>query len=84
MRETFGKSIPRPNGPPSVSQPSTQRGGKVKNANEAALRYVSQRLQHGQFTGQIVLHVNGGTIRKTETRDFVTTEELLTGQGSTG
>jgi hypothetical protein len=55
-----------------------------KSANETALEYVSQRLQHGQFNGQIVLHVNSGVIRKTEVRDVVTTESLLTGKADTG
>ena len=35
-------------------------------------------LQHGQFTGQIVLHIKDGVIRKHERRDIVTTDELLT------
>lgn len=48
------------------------------HANEVVLRHVMGRLQHGGFTGQIVLHINHGIIRKTEHRDFVTTEALLT------
>lgn len=52
-------------------------------ANEIVLERVFERLQHGQFTGQIILHVNNGNIRKTETHDFETTEELLTGRGGT-
>lgn len=54
-----------------------------KSANEVALEYVARRLQHDAFNGQIVLHVNSGVIRKTETRDFVTTEALLTGEAGT-
>ncbi len=54
-----------------------------KSANDAALEYVARKLQHDQFNGQIVLHVNSGVIRKTETRDFVTTEALLTGEADT-
>lgn len=68
----------------SSNPPRGGSGGSEANskntANDAALEYVSRLLQHGRFTGQIVLHVNGGIIRKTETRDFLTTEELLTGK----
>ncbi len=49
-------------------------------ANEIVLERVQQRLQHGRLTGQIILHVNDGNIRKTETRDFETTKDLLTKQ----
>lgn len=47
-------------------------------ANDIVLERVRQRLQHGRLTGQVILHVNDGNIRKTETRDFETTKELLT------
>ena len=55
-----------------------------KDANKVALEYVATRLQHGMFNGQIVLHVNSGIIRKTEVRDVVSTEALLTGKAGTG
>ncbi len=60
---------------------STGTDGR-KTANDIVLDYVARRLQTGQFTGQIILHVHDGTIRKHETRDFVTTESLLTRNGS--
>ncbi len=60
------------------------RNNAPKGANDVALAYVAQRLQHGMFNGQIVLHVNSGVIRKTEVRDVVTTEALLTGKATTG
>jgi hypothetical protein len=56
---------------------------KQKSANDVALAYVAERLRTGGFNGQIVLHVNSGIIRKTETRDVVTTEALLTGKVGT-
>ena len=55
-----------------------------KSANDVVSEHVAQRLQHGQFNGQIVLHVNSGVIRKTEIRDVVSTEALLTGRADTG
>jgi len=57
---------------------------KNGHANDVVLRHISSRLNAGQFTGQIVLHVNTGVIRKTETRDFVTTESLLSKGVDTG
>jgi hypothetical protein len=62
----------------------TDTATATKSANEVALEYVATRLQHGAFNGQIVLHVNSGIIRKTEVRDVVSTEALLTGKASTG
>jgi hypothetical protein len=66
------------NGAPPATSPE-----KAQSANDVALEYVAQRLRATQFNGQIVLHVNSGIIRKTETRDVVTTEALLTGKGGT-
>lgn len=59
-----------------------KRNGRM-TSNEIVLEHVLQRLRSVQFTGQIILHVSDGNIRKTETRDFKTTEELLTAEGTT-
>ncbi len=62
----------------------TEGSATKKDANTVALEYVARRLQHDAFNGQIVLHVNSGVIRKTEVRDVVSTDALLTGRAGTG
>lgn len=49
-----------------------------RTANDVVLDHVRTRLQHGAFTGNIILHVKDGIVRKTEVRDFIPTDALLT------
>jgi hypothetical protein len=53
------------------------RRTETDHANDVVLQHISRQLGAGSFNGQIILHVNAGVIRKTETRDFVSTETLL-------
>ncbi len=72
--------------PPTASFGAAARASRpvARDANGVALAYVAERLRAGSFNGQIVLHVNSGIIRKTEVRDVVSTESLLTGKVDTG
>ena len=50
----------------------------IAHANQVVFNHLLETLQHGQFTGQIVLHVNHGVIRKHEVQQVITTAALLT------
>ncbi len=84
MNDRGGYEGPRSSRAPTAEQLPRVAGKSTRNANDVALAYVAERLRAGSFNGQIVLHVNSGIIRKTETRDFVTTDALLTGKVDTG
>lgn len=49
-------------------------------ANDRLLAHVRKRLAAEGLTGQLILHTNHGIIRKIETRDFETAEDILSGQ----
>ena len=49
----------------------------IAHSNEVVFEHLLENLQHGQFNGQIVLHVNHGVIRKVERQEVFTTASLL-------